>query len=71
MQQQASLAPRRLTCARCGAAFDCGLGGDCWCAAEDFRLPMPASESGADCLCPNCLRAAAARPSRPQDGWPV
>jgi len=51
---------RRLTCARCGGEFDCGLGGDCWCAAEPFRLPMPDSAAAADCLCPTCLRAAAA-----------
>jgi hypothetical protein len=30
----------------------------CWCAAEDFRLPMPA-DAGEDCLCPACLRKAA------------
>jgi Cysteine-rich CWC len=60
-------APRPLTCARCGVPFDCGLGGDCWCAAEPFRLPMPkpapklTPEPGSveDCLCPICLRAAA------------
>jgi len=52
-------ASRRLTCARCGAAFECGLGGECWCAAEPYRVPMPASEA-ADCLCPACLRKAAA-----------
>jgi hypothetical protein len=46
---------RRLSCARCGTAFDCGLGGDCWCAAEPFRV-MAAAE---DCLCPACLRQAA------------
>ena len=34
--------PRALTCARCGAAFECGSTvGKCWCAEEDFRLPMP------------------------------
>jgi hypothetical protein len=71
-----SATPRRLTCAHCGTPFDCGLGGDCWCAAEPFRLPMPIAapkpttkpapkstpKSGAveDCLCPACLRAAAA-----------
>jgi len=50
--------PRRLTCARCGAAFDCGsTTGHCWCAEEDFRLPMPVA--GEDCLCPVCLRQAA------------
>ena len=50
---------RELLCARCGAAFHCGLGGDCWCAAEPVRAPMPAPGSDEDCLCPACLRAAA------------
>jgi hypothetical protein len=50
---------RRLACARCGTAFECGAAaGNCWCAAEDFRLPMPA-DSTEDCLCPACLRQAA------------
>jgi hypothetical protein len=49
---------RRITCAGCGSTFACGLGGDCWCADESFRVPLPAD--GADCLCPACLRAAAA-----------
>jgi hypothetical protein len=53
---------RRLTCARCGAAFECRLGGGCWCAAEPYRVPMPES-ANEDCLCAACLRAkAAARP---------
>jgi hypothetical protein len=53
--------PRPLVCARCGAAFECGSTvGHCWCAEEDFRLPMPAADSGEDCLCPACLRKAAA-----------
>jgi hypothetical protein len=56
--------PRRLICARCSASFDCGLGGDCWCAAEAARLPVlkPTAQPGPveDCLCPTCLRAAAA-----------
>jgi cysteine-rich CWC protein len=52
---------RPLTCARCGAAFACGADtGACWCGEEDFRLPMPAADSGEDCLCPACLRKAAA-----------
>jgi hypothetical protein len=50
---------RALRCQRCGAAFECRPA-DCWCAAESVRLPMPAAESGEDCLCPACLRAAAA-----------
>ncbi|MGO4712285.1 cysteine-rich CWC family protein [Bradyrhizobium sp. 2TAF24] len=49
---------RRLTCARCGTAFGCDLSSECWCHAETARLPMPTS--GGDCLCPACLRAAAA-----------
>ena len=52
-------APRRLTCARCSAEFDCGLSGDCWCTAEHYRLPMTAAP-GDDCVCPGCLRKAAA-----------
>lgn len=52
--------PRALTCASCGAAFSCTGDVGCWCAAESFRLPMPALNSAADCLCPSCLRARAA-----------
>jgi hypothetical protein len=47
---------RAIACARCGAAFDCGLSGECWCAAEPYRLPMTTAE---DCMCPACLRKAA------------
>jgi Cysteine-rich CWC len=51
---------RRLACARCGAAFECGVNaGACWCAAEDFRLAVPTADSTEDCLCPACLRKAA------------
>jgi len=50
--------PRRLFCARCGGAFDCGLGDNCWCTAEPFRLPVTAT-SDKDCHCPACLRQAA------------
>ena len=53
---------RRLACARCGSAFDCGSGGSngaCWCMDEDYRLPMSEASAG-DCLCPACLRAEAA-----------
>jgi len=59
MTQSPAAQPRRLACARCGASFDCALGGDCWCAAEPYRLPMPAAQAG-DCLCPACLRKTAA-----------
>lgn len=51
--------PRRIACARCGAPFTCDPDGDCWCAAEAYRLPMP-SDPAATCLCPACLRAQAA-----------
>jgi hypothetical protein len=39
----------------------------CWCADESYRLPMPAREPGkaSDCLCPDCLRAAAANLKAP------
>jgi hypothetical protein len=61
--QPASPKTRRLACARCGAAFDCGsAAGACWCAAEDFRLPMPPGDAREDCLCPACLRKAARSP---------
>jgi hypothetical protein len=60
-------APRRLVCAGCGTAFDCTLGGECWCSAEPYRLPMPEG-GGSDCLCPTCLRAAAARQGVGQNG---
>jgi hypothetical protein len=51
-----------VACARCGAAFECGAEtGACWCAEEQFRLPMPTGDAG-DCLCPACLREAAQKP---------
>jgi Cysteine-rich CWC len=68
MEPQVDQVPsRELLCARCGTAFQCGLGGDCWCAAEPVRAPMPAPGSGEDCLCPACLRAAAAGAARHAD----
>lgn len=48
---------REVVCARCGSAFTCELAGDCWCAAEPYRLPMPLDKAE-DCLCPACLRQA-------------
>jgi len=47
-------------CARCGAAFECGMatGLDaCWCAA---RPPVAAIDPAAGCYCPRCLAAAGA-----------
>ncbi|WP_454624749.1 hypothetical protein [Bradyrhizobium cenepequi] len=46
---------RRLSCSRCGTEFTCSPSGQCWCAAEPYRLPMPPHDGG-DCLCPDCLR---------------
>ena len=37
--------------------FRCDLSGNCWCAEETAKLPMPAA--GDDCLCRECLRKAA------------
>jgi hypothetical protein len=54
----------RAQCARCGAAFACSPGGDCWCAAEPVRLPMPSPLSDEGCLCAVCLRAATAAAGR-------
>jgi hypothetical protein len=50
---------RDVTCARCGSTFGCNVSGGCWCEAEPFRLPLPSD--GGDCLCPECLRKAAAQ----------
>jgi len=55
---------RRLICEGCGEEFGCARDniGECWCNAEAFRLPLPAAGTrAADCLCPACLRQAAAR----------
>jgi len=44
-------------CARCGAAFECGMAAGaerCWCA----ELPPLKPTAGSGCLCPACLRAA-------------
>jgi len=44
-------------CARCGAAFVCGLRAgapECWCASRPPLTPV----TGADCLCPGCLDEA-------------
>jgi hypothetical protein len=60
--------PRRLACTRCGTTFECNPGGECWCAAEPYRLPVP-DTGAADCLCPACLRAAA-RQGAAQNGSP-
>jgi hypothetical protein len=50
----------QVTCPRCGTRFGCQPGGNCWCAAEPVRLPVPDDAAQADCLCPACLHALAA-----------
>jgi hypothetical protein len=57
-----NIPPRRLACAGCGTEFGCNLSGSCWCMDESFRMPMPVD--GGDCLCPECLRQAAARAAK-------
>jgi hypothetical protein len=59
LDQPRAARERSLTCGRCGTVFECRLGGDCWCAAEPVRLPMPEAGAGDDCICPACLRAMA------------
>ena len=48
---------RAARCARCGAAFACGLNDSsgCWCARLP-ALPRERYDAAADCLCENCLR---------------
>jgi len=51
-----------LACSRCGTEFECNPGGECWCADETARLPMPFAAE--DCLCRDCLRKAAEQQAR-------
>jgi hypothetical protein len=49
----------QVTCPRCGVRFGCQPDGNCWCATEPVRLPLPDKAAAAACLCPDCLRVAA------------
>ena len=49
---------RMKTCGKCGASFECKMGG-CWC--DDFPPLKPSIAPGADCLCPACLAKAVER----------
>ena len=62
---QLANAPRKKSCARCGTAFECALNGECWCAAEPYKLPLTSAGTAEDCLCPACLRKAAALATHP------
>ena len=51
-----------LSCPRCGAAFACTPGAECWCA----RLPFGAMpEDATSCLCPACLARETAGAGEP------
>lgn len=57
----------RLTCAGCGAMFECGRGpgeARCWCA--DLPQVMPVPDLGAPCLCPACLEKEIERRAAPE-----
>ena len=58
--ENATMEPKALICAECGAAFRCGdPSGGCWCAAFPKVMPL---KPDARCLCPACLaKAVAAR----------
>jgi hypothetical protein len=58
MQAPSTVTKTRIACARCGASLACDPEGPCWCKAEPVRLPIPPMNE--TCLCPECLRAAAA-----------
>jgi hypothetical protein len=55
-------------CSSCGASFGCGANsaeGNCWC----YDLPPVSLVAAADqdCLCPDCLARAIAKPSATPD----
>jgi diphthamide synthase (EF-2-diphthine--ammonia ligase) len=47
-------------CPRCGAEFACNPAGDCWCKTEEYMLPIKPMPGIKGCLCPVCLKRAAA-----------
>jgi cysteine-rich CWC protein len=49
-------------CAKCGLAFDCGGLLGCWCRDVKLSADQLAilRSRYVDCLCPTCLKAAAA-----------
>jgi hypothetical protein len=59
-----TLLAKEKRCSKCGAAFDCGGLFGCWC--RDVNLTEETLKKlrdlYSDCLCPACLKAAAAAP---------
>lgn len=49
------------TCPRCGAKFDCGKSGKCWCyeVAVEPSVLEHIQQTYDSCLCPACLTALA------------
>jgi len=49
------------TCPRCGAKFQCGKGGKCWCYEVDVpqSLLEKINNEFDTCLCPDCLKELA------------
>ncbi|HEY9115206.1 MAG TPA: cysteine-rich CWC family protein [Bacteroidales bacterium] len=45
------------TCPRCGAKFDCGKSGKCWCYEVDLQPSVLENiqQNYDSCLCPACL----------------
>ncbi len=66
-QKKSDGTPRRLVCERCGVLFECLRNTECWC--QQVAVPPPALSqlqlACGDCLCPDCLSAAARNPALP------
>jgi hypothetical protein len=64
--KSAANSPRQKVCEKCGATFDCHAPwGPCWCDEVKLKTETLASLRAKfkDCLCPTCLKAAAAAQS--------
>ena len=55
------------TCPRCGAAFECGKSGKCWCYEVDVPVSVldEINDTFDSCLCPDCLHELAAKKTKP------
>ena len=49
------------SCPRCGAAFECGKSGKCWCYEVDVPVSIldQINDTYDSCLCPDCLKSMA------------